>query len=221
MSRLLRDIIRLALVVMLPLLLALAPAMAQTVVYQNESTTLAVVQVPGDTYEWEIYSDGTVNFAKVSGNCPATSADFVGVNTGASVNVKWFKPGTYFFKVTAHDATNCTMNLKIGIIVVKEALPTAIISPPTNPICTGDTAPLEVTLTGTGPWSITYTDGTNVWKATIAENENKYTIFVKPNATTNYWITEVKDQSGTNSVPSTSVELQVNPKPAMSKITSF
>lgn len=220
MSRLLRDIIRLALVVMLPLLLALAPAMAQTVVYQNESTTLAVVQVPGDTYEWEIYSDGTVNFAKVSGNCPATSADFVGVNTGASVNVKWFKPGTYFYKVTAHDATNCTMNLKIGIIVVKEALPTAIISPPTNPICTGDTAPLEVTLTGTGPWSITYTDGTTPVTINIITSTS-YMIPVSPKSNTYYSIISVTDTNGTNNTPTTPITLIVNPKPAMSKITSF
>ncbi|NEW81521.1 MAG: T9SS type B sorting domain-containing protein [Mariniphaga sp.] len=118
MKRLLHDIMRLGLVVMLPLLLALAPAMAQTVVYQGEITPLSVVEFPGNTYEWELYSDLTVDFAKVPGNCPATSATFTGSNTAASVNVNWLQPGIYFYKITVHDAIQCVMNFKIGMIKV-------------------------------------------------------------------------------------------------------
>ena len=110
--------IRLALVTMLTLLLALAPAMAQTVVKQGDITSLSVVGVQGNTYEWEIYSDANVNFATVAGNCPANSAKFIGGNTGPNVNVQWLETGIYFFKVTAHDAANCAMNLKLGMIKV-------------------------------------------------------------------------------------------------------
>ena len=111
-------ILRLALVVLLPLLLALAPAMAQTVVYQGKTTPLSVVEVPGHTYAWEIYSDLSVDFATVPGNCPPASATFVGGNTGVNVNVQWLKTGIYFFKVTARDAANCAMNLKVGMVKV-------------------------------------------------------------------------------------------------------
>jgi gliding motility-associated-like protein len=111
-------ILRLVLVVLLPLLMALAPAKAQTVVYQGKIFPLSVVQKPGNTYEWEIYSDVAVDFAKVPGNCPVTSATFLGGNTGASVDVQWLKTGIYFFKVTAHDANNCATNFKIGMIKV-------------------------------------------------------------------------------------------------------
>ena len=111
-------IVRLALVVLLPLLLALAPAMAQTVVYQGKSTPLSIIEVPGNTYEWEIYSDVTVDFATVSGNCPVTSATFTEGSKGANVNVNWLKTGIYFFKVTARDAANCAMNFKLGMIKV-------------------------------------------------------------------------------------------------------
>ena len=52
-------------------------------------------------------SDG-VDFAKVAGNCPVTAATFLGGHTGASVDVQWLKTGIYFFKVTAHDANNCS-----------------------------------------------------------------------------------------------------------------
>jgi len=118
MNRLLHDIGRLMPVVMLPLLFALAPAMAQTVVYQGEITPLSVVEVPGNTYEWELYSDLTVDFAKTAGNCPASAATFVGSNTTASTNVNWLQPGIYFYKITVHDATQCVMNFKIGMIKV-------------------------------------------------------------------------------------------------------
>ena len=209
-------IIRLALVVLLPLLMAMAPAMAQTVVYEGETSSLTVVQVPGDTYQWELYSDGTVNFATTPGNCPVTTADFVGGNTGSSVIVKWLKAGTYFFKVTASNGSTCTNNLKIGVVIVKPALPTAKIAPP-DPICIGATAPLSVTMTGTGPWDVTFTDGVKTWTVTTIIN-SPYLLMVSPKTTTNYWITQVKDKNSINMLPSDSVRLQVNPKPASSKI---
>jgi len=109
---------RLMLVVMLLLLIALVSAMAQTVVYQGEITPLSVVEVQGSTYEWELYSDLNVDFAKVPGNCPETSATFAGSNTAASVNVNWLQPGIYFYKITVHDAIQCVMNFKIGMIKV-------------------------------------------------------------------------------------------------------
>ena len=111
-------IVRLVLVVLLPMLLSLASAMAQTVVYQDTTTPLTVVEVPGHTYKWEIYTDAVVNFAAVPGNCPVTSATFVGGNTGSGVSVRWLQPGIYFYKVTARDASNCAMNLKLGMIKV-------------------------------------------------------------------------------------------------------
>jgi len=111
-------ILRLAFVVLQLLLLALAPARAQTVVSQGKITTLAVVQIPGHTYEWELYNDATINFATVAGNCPVTSAAFTGSHLGSNVQVKWLIPGIYFYKVTARDALGCTMNLKIGMIRV-------------------------------------------------------------------------------------------------------
>ena len=194
----------------------MAPAMAQTVVYQGETTPLSVVAVPGDSYTWELYSDPTVNFAKVAGNCPVTSAEFVGGNTGPVVNVKWLKAGTYFFKVTAVNATNCTNNLKIGIVIVKDALPTALFAPP-NAICIGETGTLSVTFTGTSPWQFTYSDGTNFWTIT-GITSNQYLLNVNPKTTTSYWITEVKDKNGINTPRSANVLLEVNPKPKSSKI---
>lgn len=216
MNRLLHDIERLALVVLLPLLMAMAPAMAQTVVYQGDITPLSVVQVTGDTYQWELYSDGTVNFATTAGNCPVTSATFVGGIAGPSVQVQWLQTGTYFFKVNAYDPKHCTNNIKIGMIVVEATLPTATITSP-DPICKGETGSLFVALTGTGPWNITYSDGVNSWTVTSIAT-TPFVLSASPKITTNYWITQVTDKNETNNVPSPSVTLQVNPKPISSKI---
>ena len=104
--------------VLLPLLLAMAPAMAQTVVHKGQITSLNVKSVQGHTYEWELYNDSTVDFAKVSGYCPVKSAKFISGNTDADVYVQWLEIGRYFFKVTARDGAKCVMNLKMGIIQV-------------------------------------------------------------------------------------------------------
>ena len=112
----------------LSLLLALAPAMAQTVVHKGQITSLNVKSVQGHTYEWELYNDSTVNFAKVSGNCPVNSAKFISGNTGADVYVQWLEIGRFFFKVTARDNANCVMNLKMGIIQVIPPVIEAVIA---------------------------------------------------------------------------------------------
>lgn len=122
MIRLLYIARYLALAVWLLLLQALAPAMAQNVVSEGSVSPLSVEQKPGDTYTWELY-DTAVDFAQVIyGNCPVASADFVGSNQGASVQVLWKKAGDYFFKVTARDALGCTNNIKIGRMKVEIAV---------------------------------------------------------------------------------------------------
>ena len=198
------------------MMMALAPAKAQTGVNVSDTTSLSIVEVPGDTYLWELYSDPTVDFALNAGNCPTSEADFVGGNSGATVRIKWIKTGTYFFKVTAINGSGCTNNLKIGQITVVESIPTATISPPTE-ICRGDSATLNINLKGTPPWDITLTDGTTIWtKSGIGTTPFQWRI--GPKETTKYWITQVKDQSKTNLIPSEPVELKVNPKPKSSKI---
>ena len=218
MKKLLYIVRPIALAVLLLTLLALAPAMAQSGVYKGETTPLAVVEVLGDSYIWELYSDGTVNVAQVPGNCPVTSATFIGGNIGSTVNVKWLKTGIYYFKVTIMDPTGCSKNISIGKMEVFENLPTASLTPPVpNGICLGQTAVLEVNLTGAGPWSLTYTDGTNSWTVNDII-DSKYQLRVSPKLQTNYWITEVSDGNGKNTEPSAKVFIDVYPLPVISKI---
>lgn len=205
-------------IVLLLLILAFASAKAQTVVYVGETTTLDVEPQPGDTYSWQLYDDGTVDFAKVDGNCPASSANFVGSPDGASVQVEWLEPGIYFYKVTATDITGCTMNLKIGIIEVKESRPIAIIAQPEpDNICIGDLATLEISISAKGPWNLTITDGLNSWEVNDIQ-KSPFLFQFKPLSGAFYWISKVSNVNGTTIIPSPQVWLEVKPRPVSSKI---
>lgn len=201
------------LLVAIPLLTAMAPAMAQNTVYAGQSSNLNVIEIPGDTYVWELYNDVTgINFATDPGNCPLGEAYFTSVSTGPIVNVMWLNPGIYFFKVTGYRG-GCTTNLKVGKMTVLYELPTAVTEPP-PPICIGDSVHLTVTLTGTAPWSITLTDGVNNFVFNnITSSPFILTVPVIPLVTTNYWISEVTDAYGSNTTPSLQVVQVVNPRP--------
>lgn len=208
-----------AFAVLLHLLLALAPAMAQVRV--GETFNLAVTPVPGDNYKWELYSEPTVpnfDFANNKGDESSTSyVDFVGGNSGASINVIWKQPGTYFFKVTASDITGCTNNLRVGMLEVVSTLTATIVASPA--VCAGETVTLTVTLEGTPPWEYTYTDGTNSWTiSNVLTSPSVITLTPGPVITTDYWITSVKDSYGTNTTPSAKATQQINPLPAPSTI---
>lgn len=203
--------------VLLLLLSALAPAMAQNVTNKNEITDLAVDSIPGDVYIWELYSDSTVNFATVPGDSNPTYAEFVGGNSAAKVKVLWKEIGTYFFKVTAYNAAGCTDNIAIGIMKVKPPLPVGTLT--TVAICSGDPAKLTVELTETPPWSFTYTDGTTTWTETnVLTSPWEVTVNPGPAITTDFWIISVTNPNGTNVRPSVHVPLVVNPKPKSSVI---
>ena len=208
------------LVIVISLLTALAPARAQDTVYEGQNTDLSVVEIPGDTYEWELYLDvNGINFAVDPGNCPPDRAYFTAGSTGPIVNVMWAKPGIYFYKVTAHRG-NCTMNLKVGKKFVKP-LPTAVIEPP-DPICYGDSAHLTVILTGTAPWSITLTDGINSWVFdNITSSPFNLTVPEIPLVTTTYWISSVTDYYITSTRPSPPVVQVVKPLPVNSRIYQY
>jgi hypothetical protein len=206
-----------ALAVLLLLLLALAPAMAQTTVRTGETTLFTIEPQPGDTYTWELYSDSTVNFVVAPPDVAPTYAEFVGDTNSSTVTILWKEPGIYFFKVHALNITGCTDNLKMGMVEVKLGVSAEIVASPA--VCAGETISLTVTLTGTPPWEYTYTDGTNSWTVTnVLTSPNVITIAPGPLITTEYWITSAKDQFGTNTTPSTKTTQVINPLPAPSLI---
>lgn len=221
----------LKLLALLPLLLTMAPAMAQNgnAVYPGEITVLSVEEVPGVTYTWELYNDVEgINLVEVPGNIAAGEAEFVdGINTGATVEVRWLQPGVYFYKVTATD--DCTDNLKLGRIEIEESMPVAQLHEP-DTICIGDPGHLMMELTGQQPLSVTYTiefegvtetftieniDSSPYWLEVPAEQLDQIGNYV-------FTIISVTDVNGvTNDEPSESVTLTVEPRPITSPIERY
>ena len=222
-TKLLYNIMKL--LAFVPLLLTMAPVMAQDddVVYTGETTVFAVEEAEGVTYTWYLYNDvDGLNLAQTEGNCPQSEAYFVGgVNTGASVEVMWLSAGTYFYKVVAED--DCSNNLKLGIIEVEESLPVAFFEDPEE-ICIDDPGELTVVLAGEVPFSITYTveyDGEVIDTETItgiAESPYTFEVYHDQVGIYTYTIISVTDVIGTNDEPSSSVTMEVLPRPVTSPI---
>lgn len=193
--------------------LTMASAVAQTyTVNVGQTSELSAVQIPGDTYKWELYNEVSgLNFVTAPGNCPTRDAIFInGISNGPSVKVTWLSPGTYFYKVTALRA-GCTMNLKVGKIIVVALLRiTSIIQ--SAPICQGQTANIRISLQGTPPWNIEVNDGTN----TIHYDNittTPYIIPVTPGITTSYTVIRVTDATEKDLPPSNTMTVVVNPLP--------
>lgn len=207
----------LALAVLLHLLQALAPVMAQNVARTGETTTFTITPQPGDTYTWTLYNDPTVNFAVDPGTVTQSYAEFIGDTNSSTVNILWKEAGVYFFKVNATDITGCAQNFKIGQITVLPGVKATIEASPV--VCAGETVSLTVTLTGTPPWEYTYTDGTSSWTRTnILTSPDVITLTPGPVITTEYWITTVKDKYGINATPSDKAKQEINPLPAKTTI---
>lgn len=112
-------------------------------------------------------------------------------------------PGVYTYKVDSVAYTNAptcpginTVNPSINVTV--NPLPTATISGGNSSVCNGECKDLNIALTGTGPWTVTYTaNGINPQTLSIASSP--YTWQVCPANTTTYCITAVQDANCTNS----------------------
>jgi hypothetical protein len=206
--------------------MAFAQARAQgDTVCVGQTSVWTVEEEPGVSYTWELYNDVTgINFVTVPGNCPTTSAFFVGgVNTGPSVEVMCLEVGTFFIKVTATDT--CTNNLKVGKIEAVACESYASFLDP-DPVCAGDTAMLTVVVEGgPGPWDITYTDGVNVWTILQLETSpHTFPLIPTPTdpGTYQYWITSVSNSLGIiNNTPGDPVTLTVYPVPVTSPIYKY
>ncbi|KIC89074.1 hypothetical protein HY58_18835 [Flavihumibacter sp. ZG627] len=97
--------------------------------------------------------------------------------------------GTYYIR--AVNSNGCTEVKPVNVVV--HALPEVSISG-VDSLCLGLITDLTIRLKGTGPWSFSYSDGSQTY--TINNHgSDLYKLKVKPNATTKYTILSVSDRN--------------------------
>ena len=94
------------------------------------------------------------------------------------------------------------------VVVATQPLATATISGG-NPICVGQSTTISITLTGTAPWALTYTDGSASYTVTGIMS-SPYVLTVSPGVTTTYSLTNLSDVKCTNNSLNSSVTVTVS-----------
>jgi hypothetical protein len=180
---------------------------ADTVCVNSTLVPYSVTNTVGSTYAWTLSGGGAMSAA-----------------TGNAITVNWGAvAGTYNLQIQETSSTGCTGD-PVALNVVVIPLATAAISGNSS-MCYNDPNPIvTINLTGVGPWTFSYTDGTTV--STVTNHaSSSFTFNPTPTipsagtsaATTTYSLVSVSNKfcSGTTSG---SAVITVNPKPVTSAI---
>jgi len=180
---------------------------ADTVCVNSTLVPYSVTNSVGSSYAWTLSGGGALSAA-----------------TGHAITVNWSgTPGTYNLQIQETSSTGCTGD-PVALNVVVIPLATATISGNSS-MCYNDPNPIvTINLTGVGPWTFSYTNGTTV--STVTNHaSNSFTFTPTPTippagtsaATTTYSLVSVSNKfcSGTTSG---SAAITVNPKPVTSAI---
>lgn len=145
----------------------------------------------------------------------------LGTLTGATTPNPTYHPllnesGLITFTMHAHSLPPCTDSVTDQMTLLIYPRPTGtIVLLSKDTICGGDTIHLRIDLTGTPPWTFTYTDGTalttvtNLWST-------PYYLNTTPDSTVNYMITSLSDAHCTGMPGSfNTASVFVHPKPAV------
>lgn len=143
-------------------------------------------------YEWDFNNDGSVDNI-----------------TKGNVTYTFASTGTYTTKLTIKQGT-CEANFTQQVVV--HALPTAMLSGDAT-ICTGSSSNLSVVLTGTAPWTITYTDGST--PVTVSVLASPFSIPVNPINNKTYTLTALSDANCIGTSFSGSAIITVNSPPVL------
>jgi hypothetical protein len=145
---------------------------------------------------WNItYGNGTLSY------------NLTGITTN-HYEIKTSIPGVY--SISSVSDANCTGTFSGTAEIISKETPLAIVSGG-NGICeNGGTAIVDVALSGTSPWNLTYSDGTNSYDV-IGIDETSYQI--QTTDTGMYSVTHIVDATGCAGVSMGNAEVSINPLP--------
>lgn len=146
---------------------------------EGDNATLTVTMTGTPPFTFEL-NDGSVNTPY--GGIMTNTFDIVVSPTVATTYSLNFVQDNNCFSIPTGLGTPLTLDYNIR--------PTATISGD-NTICNGDATPLTLTLTGTGPWSVAYNDGTG--NTTVPVTTSPSDINVTPSADATYTLFSVSD----------------------------
>ena len=168
---------------------------------EGESTDLAFTLTGTGPFD-VTYNDGT------------TDVDLLGISDGHLEAVTPTSTTTYTL-ISVSDANSCSPATVTGSAqVTVNPLPTVVISGDVT-ICEGESTDLTFTLTGTGPYDVTYNDGTADVPLTGISDGHIET--VTPTVTTTYTLVSLTD--ATSCIPASvmgSATVTINPAPTVS-----
>lgn len=197
-------------------LVSVSDALCSGSVSGTASITVTQPPTAGITGSTSVCAGGSANLSvNLTGSAPWNFTWSNGVNTFAVNNVNTspyvisVTPGsTTFYSITSVSSGACAGNSTNTAVVTVGASPTASFGAGAN-ICAGQTAVLPVTLSGLGPWSITYNDGVNNQTITGITTGN-YGLQVTPVVSTTYTLVSVIDGSCTGSIVTASTVVTVS-----------
>lgn len=214
-----------------PFLIGVTPASARTYTLVSMSNSCGTGTVSGSAP----FTFTTPPSATLTGNQTICNGGFAQLSVAFTGNAPWdftWSDGTtaqvqtgitavnYVFQVTPAANTTyapllvtngCVGTLNGSAVVIVNSGPTANISG-NNTICGSGTVALSVALTGSSPWDITWTDGTN--NTTLnGITSNPLFINVSPSLTTTYALVSVSSVGCPLGLVSGSPVVQVSPVP--------
>ena len=142
-----------------------------------------------------------------SGGASCSWSPATGLSNASSCSPTASPAVTTTYALTVTDASGCVSNNNPTVTVTVHPKPTAAVSG-TAAICAGGTTTISAALTGTGPWSVTWSDG--VTQSGVAASPA--TRSVSPASTTTYTVTAVSDANCTGTA-SGSALVTINPRP--------
>jgi gliding motility-associated-like protein len=134
-----------------------------------------------------------------------------GYASGAPISVSPTTTTNYTLSGTVTDANGCTVAGTGTASVTVNPTPTASISATPTTICAGASSTLTFNLTGTGPFNVSYSDGSSSFN--LSGISNGHTVIVTPPVTRTYTITGISDASSCIGAAGSNVTITVNPPP--------